>query len=238
MQSVQTNAQKSEGRGWNGEMRTQALGWVGTWGPGEKSLLGCWGDATRAGSGREGGSGQATRALGQVPGDLLCANAGQAGRGPRPRSPEQSRRARGAWLLTTRSSCRPRRGLRARRSRGLGATAAATAAREEERRERAGESKDEEKKGRAGCSAAATCSASLVPEAGRGGGSGKRTARITQWEGKEREAGKGRSPARGEQPQRPPRCTPRLLLSSPLQPPPANSRESDTRPLRPSACSC
>lgn len=38
---------------------------------------------------------RATRALGQVLGDLLCVNAGQAGGGPRPRSPEQSRRARG-----------------------------------------------------------------------------------------------------------------------------------------------
>lgn len=96
MQSVQTNAQKSEGRGWgDGEMRTQAPGWVGTWGPREKSLLWCWGDSTRAGSGRGGGSGRATRALGRVCGDLLCANAGQAGGGPRPRSPEQRRCARG-----------------------------------------------------------------------------------------------------------------------------------------------
>lgn len=48
-----------------------------------------------------------------------------------------------------------------------------------------------EEEGSAGWSAAATCWALLVPVAGRGGGSGKRSAWISQWEGKEREAGKG-----------------------------------------------
>lgn len=51
--------------------------------------------------------------------------------------------------------------------------------------------------------------------------------------GRKERRGKGRSPARGEQPQRPPRCTPLRLLSSPLRPPLANSRESDARPLHP-----
>lgn len=41
---------------------------------------------------------------------------------------------------------------------------------------RRGKEKGEEEEGSAGYSAAATCSASLLPVAGRGGGSGKRTA--------------------------------------------------------------
>lgn len=111
-------------------------------------------------------------------GDLLSGNArpGQLGarragaRGPgRPNKAD----ARGAWLLTTRSSCLPRRGLGALRFLGLRAAAAAAAARDEEGRR---EEEERRRKGSASCSTAPTCSALLVPMAGGGGGSGKRTA--------------------------------------------------------------
>lgn len=66
-------------------------------------------------------------------------------------------------------------GWGARRSLGLGAAAAAVpaAAREEEGRRK---EEKERRKRSASCSTATTCSAFLVPMAGRGGGSGKRTA--------------------------------------------------------------
>ena len=114
---------------------------------------------------------------GQVPRDLVGGDArvkqlgAKLGEGWGTRGPGLLNKAgaRWAWLLTTRSSCRPWRGLRARRSRGLG-VAATSAARQGE------EEGEDEEAGSAGCSAAATCSVLLVPMAGRGGGSGKHQA--------------------------------------------------------------
>lgn len=83
--------------------------------------------------------------------------------------------------------------------------------------------------GSAGGSAAATCSATPVPMARRGGGSGKRSAGVAQWEGKEREAGKGRSPG----PDNSHRCrrsaTPRRLLAGHQRPPPPRTLARATR---------
>lgn len=116
---------------------------------------------------------------GQVPRDLVGGNARvkqlglKLGEGWGTRGPGLLNKAgaRWAWLLTTRSSCRPWRGLRARRSRGLGVAATSAARQGEE-----GGGREDEEAGSASCSAAATCSALLVPMAGRGCGSGKRKA--------------------------------------------------------------
>lgn len=72
-------------------MWTQALGCVETWGPTEKSLLRCWRTPHVLEAGQKRG-GRQRQSSGQVPGDLLC---GTRDTGQRPRSPEQSRRARG-----------------------------------------------------------------------------------------------------------------------------------------------
>lgn len=116
---------------------------------------------------------------GQVPRDLVGGNArvkqlgAKLGEGWGTRGPGLLNKAGARWasLLTTRSSCRPWRGLRARRSRGLGVAATSAARQGEE-----GGGGEDEEAGSAGCSAAATCSALLVPMAGRGCGSGKRKA--------------------------------------------------------------
>ena len=163
----QTNAEeREEGMGW---WRNAAAGihrGCRDSGSGDKELPWVLEISRMLEAGPGGGSGQAARALGTGSRRPARHGAKRAGGG---RGPGRLNKAgaRGAWLLTTRSSCRPRLGLRAWRSRGLGTAAA-----------RPGEQGggDEEKAGSASCSAAATCLASLVPMARRGGGSGKRTA--------------------------------------------------------------
>lgn len=161
--------------GKDGVMETRRPGHRGASGLGVGGERASVGAAELGASSRRVGEATAVRQrprAGRAPGDLLSGNArpgqlraGRAGaRGPgRPNKAG----ARGAWLLTTRSSCRPRRGLRARRSLGL---RAAAAARDGERRK-----EERRRKASASCSTAATCSALLVPMAGGGGGSGKRT---------------------------------------------------------------
>ena len=163
--SKQTQESERRGRG-GGETRPQAsIGAVGTRGAGIKSFLGGWRFPACSRPARQAAAVRQRERSGQVPGDPPGAGPG-GGRGP---GRLNKAGARGAWLLTTRSSCRPRLGLRARRSRGLGTAAARPG-------EQRGGGVDEEEAGSAGCSAAATCLASLVPMARRGGGSGKRTA--------------------------------------------------------------
>lgn len=173
--------EKSERKGWgDGEMRARASGCVGTWGPGRKrASLGAGGFPACSKRAGEAAAVRQREHSGQVPRDLVGGNArvkqlgAKLGEGWGTRGPGLLNKAgaRWAWLLTTRSSCRPWRGLRARRSRGLGVAATSAARQGEE-----GEGGEDEEAGNAGCSAAATCSALLVPMAGRGCGSGKRKA--------------------------------------------------------------
>lgn len=90
--------------------------------------------------------------------------------GPRPRSPEQSRRARGPATHNKKLMSAAGRAAGSAVARPLGGGGGQARPGEEEKDE------DEEEAGSAGCSAAATSSALLVPMVGRGGGSGKRTA--------------------------------------------------------------
>lgn len=144
-----------------------------------------------------GGCGQAARALGA--GSRGAARWERPAGAARPRSPEQSRRARG---LATHN----------KKLMSAAAWAGGSAVLGLGRRGPGGKRRTQAS---AGCSAAAASSALLVPKAGRGGGSGKRTARITQEEGKEREVGTGR-PAHSREP--PPQLPRSSSGSSPQAP--------------------
>lgn len=135
-----------------------------------------------------------------------------------------------------------------RRSLGLGAAAATPAAAKEKEGKRKGE-EERRRKGSAGCSTATTCSALLVPMAGRGGGSVKRTPWITHWEGKEKKAGKGPHACSPENSRQGCGAARRASLFSssshsssfsvllaPRGLLPANSRESGARPPSSSRC--
>lgn len=167
--------EKSGGRGWgDGELWAPEPGFVGTWGPEKRSLLAFWWIPHVLEAGRGGGGGQVARALGAASRRPTRWDTRSGRRGARragARGPDRLNKAGARGLATHNKK------LMSAAAWAAGSAVARPRGDDVDSQGRRGKEKgEEEEEGSAGYSAAATCSASLLPVAGRGGGSGKRTA--------------------------------------------------------------